>query len=136
MNKALLKIKPVGGVGQIGSNMTLIQGANDTILIDAGILFPYEDFFDINYLIPCMDNIPTPSHLVITHGHEDHIGAIDHVVKKFPNIKIHISNRFIYIFRCCHESTASRPATTANSAQLCIRIVAPRVADNPRTLLS
>ena len=44
MNKALLTIKPVGGVGQIGSNMTLIQGATDTILIDAGILFPYEDF--------------------------------------------------------------------------------------------
>ncbi|NOT79427.1 MAG: ribonuclease J [Bacteriovoracaceae bacterium] len=88
MNKALLKIKPVGGVGQIGSNMTLIQGANDTILIDAGILFPYEDFFDINYLIPNLEDIPTPSHLVITHGHEDHIGAIAHVVKKFPNIKV------------------------------------------------
>ena len=58
MSKALIKIKPVGGVGQIGSNMTLVQGDNDTILIDAGILFPYEDFFDIDYLIPDMDSIP------------------------------------------------------------------------------
>lgn len=88
MKKAFLKIKPVGGIGQIGSNMTLIQGENDTILIDAGILFPYEDFFDINYLIPDLSTIPTPSHLVITHGHEDHIGAILHVVKQFPNIKV------------------------------------------------
>jgi ribonuclease J len=88
MSKALIKIKPVGGVGQIGSNMTLVQGDNDTILIDAGILFPYEDFFDIDYLIPDMDSIPVPSHLVITHGHEDHIGAVLHVVKKFPKIKI------------------------------------------------
>ncbi|MDO9184155.1 MAG: ribonuclease J, partial [Bacteriovorax sp.] len=79
---------PVGGIGQIGSNMTLIKGASDTILIDAGILFPYEDFFDINYLIPDLSTIPTPSHLVITHGHEDHIGAVLHVIKQFPNIKV------------------------------------------------
>jgi ribonuclease J len=88
MSKILLKIKPVGGVGQIGSNMTLIQSDNDIILIDAGILFPSEDFFDINYLIPDLNSIPEPSHLVITHGHEDHIGAIFHVAKKFPKIKI------------------------------------------------
>ena len=88
MTQSLFRIKPVGGVGQIGSNMTLIQTIEDTIIIDAGILFPYEDFFDINYLIPNMDEIPEPSHLIITHGHEDHIGAIVHVIEKFPNIKI------------------------------------------------
>jgi ribonuclease J len=86
MKNQYLKIEPVGGIGQIGSNMTLIQGMNDTILIDAGILFPYEDFFDINYLIPDLSTIPTPSHLVITHGHEDHLGAVQHVIKQFPNI--------------------------------------------------
>ena len=79
MKQPRIKIKPVGGVGQIGSNMTLIQGKQDTIIIDAGILFPYEDFFDIDYLIPNLDNIPEPSHLVITHGHEDHIGAVLHL---------------------------------------------------------
>lgn len=88
MNKPLLKITPVGGVGQIGSNVTLVQGEHDTILIDAGILFPYEDFFDIDYLIPDLSTIPEPSHLIITHGHEDHIGAVLHVIKKFPKIKI------------------------------------------------
>lgn len=88
MKKQYLKIEPVGGIGQIGSNMTLIQGANDTVLIDAGILFPYEDFFDIDYLIPDLSGIPTPSHLIITHGHEDHIGAVLHVIKQFPSIKV------------------------------------------------
>lgn len=88
MKKQYLKIEPVGGIGQIGSNMTLVQGANDTILIDAGILFPYEDFFDIDYLIPDLSTIPVPSHLIITHGHEDHIGAVFHVIKQFPNIKV------------------------------------------------
>jgi ribonuclease J len=88
MKNQYLKIEPVGGIGQIGSNMTLIQGQNDTVLIDAGILFPYEDFFDINYLIPDLSTIPKPSHLIISHGHEDHIGAISHVIKLFPEIKI------------------------------------------------
>jgi ribonuclease J len=88
MKQPYLKIKPVGGIGQIGSNMTLVQGKTDTILIDAGILFPYEDFFDIDYLIPDLSKIPTPSHLIITHGHEDHIGAILHVVRQFPQIKV------------------------------------------------
>lgn len=88
MKNPFLKVKPVGGIGQIGSNMTLVQSENDTILIDAGILFPYEDFFEIDYLIPDLSTIPTPSHLVITHGHEDHIGAIFHVIKQFPQIKI------------------------------------------------
>lgn len=88
MKKNYLKIEPVGGIGQIGSNMTLIQGENDTVLIDAGILFPYEDFFDIDYLIPDLSSIATPTHLVITHGHEDHIGAVLHVIKQFPNIKV------------------------------------------------
>jgi ribonuclease J len=88
MKPPYFRIKPVGGVGQIGSNMTLVQTSQDTILIDAGILFPYEDFFDINYLIPNMDEIPEPTHLVITHGHEDHIGAVIHVIEKFPKIKV------------------------------------------------
>ena len=91
MKNQYLKIEPVGGIGQIGSNMTLIQSANDTVLIDAGILFPYEDFFDINYLIPNLTNIPAPGHLIITHGHEDHIGAVLHVIKQFPDIKIFAS---------------------------------------------
>jgi len=88
MKKQFLKIKPVGGIGQIGSNMTLIQSTNDIILIDAGILFPYEDFFDIDYLIPDLTTIPEPTTLIITHGHEDHIGAIIHIIKQFPKIKV------------------------------------------------
>ncbi|WP_127715340.1 ribonuclease J [Halobacteriovorax sp. HLS] len=90
MSKSLIKIQPVGGVGQIGSNMTLFETSNCRVIVDAGILFPSEDFFDINYLIPdltlLIENPPT--HLVITHGHEDHIGAINHIIDHFPNIEI------------------------------------------------
>ncbi|PIK14426.1 ribonuclease J [Halobacteriovorax sp. JY17] len=91
MSKSILEIQPVGGVGQIGSNMTRFIGENTNIIVDAGILFPSEDFFDINYLIPDLSELAQdpPTDLVITHGHEDHIGAIIHVIDRFPDITIH-----------------------------------------------
>ena len=89
MKSNLLQVKPLGGVGQIGSNMTLIQHNKVKIIVDCGILFPYEDFYGINYLIPDMDGLTDVTDLVITHGHEDHIGAISHFLESFPKVKIH-----------------------------------------------
>lgn len=82
---------PIGGVEEIGSNMTLIKTPTEDILIDCGILFPYEECFDINYLIPdfsAVDPERTKS-IVITHGHEDHIGALGHLLLEFPHLKVH-----------------------------------------------
>lgn len=84
-----LKLTPLGGLGQIGSNMILLESKYKKIIIDAGILFPYERFFEINYLIPDYRELRGIETVVITHGHEDHIGAISHLVRQFPNIHIH-----------------------------------------------
>lgn len=89
MSKPIFKIKPLGGVGQIGSNMTLIETASERIVIDCGILFPFEDYFDINYLIPNLSNEAPFDHIVFTHGHEDHIGAVSHFIQHSPEAKIH-----------------------------------------------
>lgn len=59
------------------------------IILDCGILFPDDDVFDINYLIPDSGDIETPDALIISHGHEDHIGAITHFVERFPQVPIH-----------------------------------------------
>lgn len=80
---------PLGGVGQIGSNMALLETKESRFIIDTGILFPFEDFFDINYLIPDMKQIGNVDALIITHGHEDHIGAIVHFKEQFPKVPIH-----------------------------------------------
>jgi len=80
MNKNI-KFTPIGGVAQIGSNMTLVETNDTRILIDAGILFPDNDFFGINYLIPDLSDIDHIDYLLITHAHEDHIGAIAHVLE-------------------------------------------------------
>lgn len=88
--KSSFSVIPIGGVKEIGSNMTLFKLADEAVLVDAGILFPYDDFFDLNYLIPdlsFLDNFDI-KHLIITHGHEDHVGAIHHLIERFPNIQI------------------------------------------------
>ncbi len=84
-----LKITPLGGLGQIGSNMISVELKTTRILIDSGLLFPYESCFDLNYLIPDFYHINKPEALIITHGHEDHIGAIVHVLKHFPDIPVY-----------------------------------------------
>lgn len=89
--KNFLRISPLGGVGEIGSNMTVFETINEYIIIDYGILFPYDDFYDINYLIVDIEDLKTDKEIIlfITHGHEDHIGAVTHFVQKHPKVQIH-----------------------------------------------
>lgn len=85
------KIRPMGGVGEIGSNMTVFEFDHYQIIIDIGILFPYEDFFDINYLIPDFVTLDLnkKTYLVISHGHEDHIGAIAHLITQLGDFEVY-----------------------------------------------
>src|SRR5690554_3685778 len=86
-----LRATPFGGVGEIGSNCTVFETAKEILIIDYGILFPYEDVFDINYLIASLEKIKETKKKVvifITHGHEDHIGAIVHLNQVFPKAQV------------------------------------------------
>jgi ribonuclease J len=91
MENKFFSILPLGGVQEIGSNMTLIRTANEDIVIDCGMLFPYEDCFNIKYLIPDFSNIEATrfKSVIITHGHEDHIGGLAHLLKSFPDITVY-----------------------------------------------
>ena len=84
--KAKVKIIPLGGVNEIGKNLTVIEYKNDIVIIDCGLKFPDEDMFgidlvipDINYLLKNREKI---SGIFLTHGHEDHIGALPYVLKE------------------------------------------------------
>lgn len=84
--KEKLKIIPLGGMGEIGKNITAIEYDNDIIVIDCGLAFPDEEMYgvdliipDVSYLINNKDNVKG---LVLTHGHEDHIGAIPYILKQ------------------------------------------------------
>jgi ribonuclease J len=82
---------PIGGVEEIGSNMTLIRTPSEDLVIDCGMLFPYEECFDINYLIPDFSSLNSErlKSIIITHGHEDHIGALGHFLQSFPHVKVY-----------------------------------------------
>jgi ribonuclease J len=83
-----LQVIPLGGLGEIGKNMTAVQYGNDVILIDAGIMFPENDMLGIDYIIPDFRHFSQQTNLnfraiIVTHGHEDHTGAIAHVAGAF-----------------------------------------------------
>jgi len=82
-----LRVIPLGGAGEIGKNMTVFEYDNKAIIVDAGLMFPENDHFGIDYIIPDMgyliDNKDRLNVLgiFVTHGHEDHTGAIRHLVE-------------------------------------------------------
>jgi ribonuclease J len=83
-----LKIIPLGGLGEVGKNMTAYEFQNQILIVDAGIMFPRNDMLGIDYIIPDFEYLRQKADkvvgIVITHGHEDHIGAIHHVLSDIP----------------------------------------------------
>lgn len=79
-----LKIIPLGGLGEVGKNMTAYEFNNQILVVDAGIMFPRNDMLGIDYIIPDYGYLRQKANkvvgIVITHGHEDHIGAIHHLL--------------------------------------------------------
>ena len=86
--KEKLKIVPLGGLGEVGKNMTAYEYGGDILIVDAGIMFPENDMLGIDYIIPDFDYLLDKANrvrgIIITHGHEDHIGAVRHVLEQIP----------------------------------------------------
>jgi len=83
-----LRIIPLGGLGEVGKNMTVYEYGKDILIVDTGIMFPENDMLGIDYIIPDFEYLIGKADrvvgIIITHGHEDHIGAIHHVLDEIP----------------------------------------------------
>ncbi|WP_252227486.1 ribonuclease J [Caldicoprobacter algeriensis] len=85
-SKNLLKIIPLGGVNEIGKNMTVFEYGNDIIVVDCGVSFPEDDMLGVDLVIPdisyLLKNKDKVRGFILTHGHEDHIGALPYVLRE------------------------------------------------------
>ena len=93
--KSKLKIIPLGGLDEIGKNMTVFEYGNDIIILDCGLAFPDEELLGIDTVIPdfsyLVKNVERIKAIVLTHGHEDHIGALPYFLKEI-NVPVYGTN--------------------------------------------
>ncbi len=86
MSNYPLKIIPLGGLGEVGRNMMVYEYDNEILVVDTGLMFPENDMLGIDYIIPDLQYVKERKALVkgivVTHGHEDHTGAIRHVMEE------------------------------------------------------
>lgn len=98
--KSKLKIIPIGGLESIGMNITVFEYEDSIVVVDCGLAFPEDDMLGIDLVIPDVtylkDNIDKVKGFVITHGHEDHIGALSYVLKDI-NVPIYATKLTIGI---------------------------------------
>ncbi|MEA1926181.1 MAG: ribonuclease J [Patescibacteria group bacterium] len=88
-SKQTLRVIPVGGLEEIGRNMTIFEHGNDIVIVDLGLMFPEEEMMGIDYIIPNIEYLEKNKKkirgVIITHGHFDHIGAIPHIIHRIGN---------------------------------------------------
>lgn len=92
MSGEKVKLLPLGGLGEIGKNMMVIEYRGRIVVVDTGLMFPTPDMLGIDLVLPDFDYLRERANdieaIVLTHGHEDHVGALPYVLREigFPKV--------------------------------------------------
>ena len=93
MSSQALKWIPLGGLGEVGKNMMIYEYGNNILVVDCGLMFPESDMHGIDAVIPdysyLKDKKDIIRGIIVTHGHEDHTGAVPYLVKEFPGVPLY-----------------------------------------------
>src|SRR5690606_9450394 len=89
MSQEEIRVIPLGGVNEIGKNMMLYEYDDKILVVDCGVMFPDEDTPGVDLIIPdftyLRENASDIVGIVLTHGHEDHVGAMGYFLREFPD---------------------------------------------------
>ena len=92
LGRDTLRVMPLGGLGEVGRNMTVYELNGKLLIVDCGVLFPEETQPGVDLILPdlshILDRLDDVVAMVLTHGHEDHIGAVPYLLKRRPDIPI------------------------------------------------
>src|SRR5215211_4017666 len=109
-----LRIIPLGGVGEIGKNMYVFEYGDDIVVIDCGLMFPDEEMYGIDLVIPDVTYLrerkANVKAFLITHAHEDHVGGLPYILPNFPGVPVYAST----LAMSC-RSGRSRPSRSASA---------------------
>src|SRR5215207_6109635 len=102
LDKETLQVVPLGGLGEIGKNMTAVRQASGMILVDAGMSFPDEEMPGIDLVLPdftyLREHADELKGIVLTHGHEDHVGALPYLLREF-NVPVYATRLTLGLVR-------------------------------------
>lgn len=108
-----LKIIVLGGLEEVGRNMTLLEYGDDIVIVDMGLQFPEEDMLGIDYIIPDItylkNKLKKIRGVIITHGHYDHIGAVSHLIPALGNPPIYTARLTAGLIKKRHEEYSKTP---------------------------
>src|SRR5215212_10131115 len=86
VDSGMLRVTPLGGLGEIGKNMMVFETADDIVIVDCGLMFPEEEMLGVDLVVPDVSSLLEREEkirgIVFTHGHEDHIGAIPYILRQ------------------------------------------------------